>query len=961
MRYQFEDFVFDVAVRELRSGTEVVHVERQVFDVLEALIANADRVMGKAELLDMVWGDQFVSDSALSSRIKSARQAIGDDGRSQRLIKTVHGVGFRFVGPLNVAGDAAPSLTEPAPIAVADRPNLALTIGIDDDFPFVGRVDESERLWALMSDGGGRSGVGLIGGVPGVGKSRFAVELAERAAVDLGAVVAAGRCDREVLGHLQAWRDVVHQLASAYRDDFRRWCQGIEPTIASLGPAVAAVLDQPVSGPVDQHTTSEAIVALLDRVSEAEPTVVVIDDLQWSDEPTRAMISLLARRLAHRPISVLATFRTSHGDLPHDVDIWLNELGRASRAERVDLPGLGQAAVRELTTQVLGTGVGSESEDLFTKTDGHGLFLTELLREMHDGRSSAGMPPSISALVFSRVGRLLPPAQALVMAGAALGVEFRIETAAVVAELDLADALAALDAAIGADLVHEGASVERYRFSHQLVPAALLNRATGPARAALHHRCVGALVDQGAPPVEIAMHKLDSVPLISRDQALTEARQVAKESYGSGYYDQAIGLLDRVLALDLEESVRAEVELDQGAVMNDAGRVPEAIPVFDRAVKRAREADRPDLVMAAAFGRAGRSPYRRVIDTGTLELLGELGGRPDLDRITKARADARTAAFQLNWWRYAQRDELSAEALAAGRAAGASGHDLLELLEARWIAVGCPAGAHHLDALDEELAQLRDELGVIGADAGMPEAAALWFARGDVFRSEAGGWLTVAGKRRNIDYWRHDVLNGTLAVFDGRFEEAAARYDEASHRSRACWGESGPALHGFAHLILDAVSGRSGSGEAGSNRSAALLAEVVKDLPAPIIFACQAWALELNGDREQAGAVLDSISASSLEWFPEHLVGGIGLVAVAEAAVALDRGELADAVGRQLEPLGSLMLGLPWAPSLAAADSLALLAHHRGDAEAEARWRRQAVDVYRSLGAPALIDHLGRF
>ncbi len=87
-----------------REGVRVP-VEPQVMEVLSYLVANRERVVPKTELLDEIWGDRFVSESALSSRIKSARQAIGDNGRDQRLIRTVHGRGFRFVGEVH---DAAP-------------------------------------------------------------------------------------------------------------------------------------------------------------------------------------------------------------------------------------------------------------------------------------------------------------------------------------------------------------------------------------------------------------------------------------------------------------------------------------------------------------------------------------------------------------------------------------------------------------------------------------------------------------------------------------------------------------------------------------------------------------------------------------------------------------------------------------------------------------------------------------
>jgi pimeloyl-ACP methyl ester carboxylesterase/DNA-binding winged helix-turn-helix (wHTH) protein len=100
MVYRFEDCELDSARFELRRSGEAVHVERQVFDVLAYLLAHRERVVTKSELLDAVWGDRFVSDSALTSRLKAARRAIGDDGRVQRLISTVHGVGYRFVAPV---------------------------------------------------------------------------------------------------------------------------------------------------------------------------------------------------------------------------------------------------------------------------------------------------------------------------------------------------------------------------------------------------------------------------------------------------------------------------------------------------------------------------------------------------------------------------------------------------------------------------------------------------------------------------------------------------------------------------------------------------------------------------------------------------------------------------------------------------------------------------------------------
>jgi DNA-binding winged helix-turn-helix (wHTH) protein/pimeloyl-ACP methyl ester carboxylesterase len=99
--FRFGGYELEPAARELRNESGPVHVEQQVFDVLRHLVEHRERVVPKTELLDEVWGDRFVSESALTSRIKSARQAVGDSGERQLVIKTIHGVGYRFVADVD--------------------------------------------------------------------------------------------------------------------------------------------------------------------------------------------------------------------------------------------------------------------------------------------------------------------------------------------------------------------------------------------------------------------------------------------------------------------------------------------------------------------------------------------------------------------------------------------------------------------------------------------------------------------------------------------------------------------------------------------------------------------------------------------------------------------------------------------------------------------------------------------
>jgi pimeloyl-ACP methyl ester carboxylesterase/DNA-binding winged helix-turn-helix (wHTH) protein len=115
--YSFDAFELDTRRRELRRHGEVVAVEPQVFAVLTYLAMHRDRVVDKEELLDAVWHTRFVTESTLTTRIKAARRATDDDGRTQRVIRTIHGTGYRFVAPVVV--DGVPSTAAP-PVEAPD-------------------------------------------------------------------------------------------------------------------------------------------------------------------------------------------------------------------------------------------------------------------------------------------------------------------------------------------------------------------------------------------------------------------------------------------------------------------------------------------------------------------------------------------------------------------------------------------------------------------------------------------------------------------------------------------------------------------------------------------------------------------------------------------------------------------------------------------------------------------------
>ena len=131
MIFAFDDFELDVGAVELRRCGAVVAVEPQVFALLLLLAENRERMVSKDEIIEKIWDGRIVSESALTSRIKSARQALGDDGKAQKFIRTIHGQGFRFVAEAKTIAPArvAPlESADPAPREnpVADRPSIAV-------------------------------------------------------------------------------------------------------------------------------------------------------------------------------------------------------------------------------------------------------------------------------------------------------------------------------------------------------------------------------------------------------------------------------------------------------------------------------------------------------------------------------------------------------------------------------------------------------------------------------------------------------------------------------------------------------------------------------------------------------------------------------------------------------------------------------------------------------------------
>jgi DNA-binding winged helix-turn-helix (wHTH) protein len=351
MIFSFDDCQLDTDLFELRRAGVRERIEPQVFDVLRYLVEHRDRVVTKNDLLDNVWGDRFVSESALTTRIKAARRAVGDDGSRQHTIRTIHGRGYRFVAEVVEHDETAMPASAPveAPPAVAPRPadDLHRHDGERSEWPMVGRAVALRSLAAAITDD--TVGGVLVTGSAGVGKTRLVDEL---------------------VAHLEG---TGSQVARANGHPEAR---GIPlAAFAHLLPADVATATGP-GGALDRGVVFHAARQALGTAVGGSPVLLVVDDADQVDELSRA---LLASLVLSRSVIAVLTMRTDDGPTPFD------HLVKDGHLIRVDLEPLEPETVEALLHRALGGPMVAECvEELVSSALGNPGVLRQLVETTLD-------------------------------------------------------------------------------------------------------------------------------------------------------------------------------------------------------------------------------------------------------------------------------------------------------------------------------------------------------------------------------------------------------------------------------------------------------------------------------------------------------------------------------------------------------------------------------------------------
>ncbi len=590
--------------------------------------------------------------------------------------------------PGSAAGEAATSPSAPA-AAAPGRPSIA---------PLIGRADELERVSAALALGEGSGRLAVIEGEAGIGKTRLADAVTERAATMDHPVVAArcyageaGIALAPIAGLLRsvlALADGPDALARLSERD-RGFLATLVPELERTGPATGP---GPASGPAARLRLLEAIAAGLGAIASpdgpdgpARPVLVRLDDLQWADDSTLEALAYLARRLETHPIALLLSWRRE------DLDERAQPLVATADAMPgavVRLDRLAQAHVRELVDAIVTTGRPMPSpailDALVDEAEGLPLYVVEALAV--PDRPAGAMPAGIRALLQGRLAGVSDVATQVVAAAAVIGRSFGAEAARAVSGRSDDETVMAIEELLRRGIVNEstGSGGPVFDFVHARLRDVAYETTSVVRRRLLHRRAAEALrgpagrdLDQLGRLARIATHEQAAGRGPEAAAAYREAGDLARAVFANR---EALAYLEAALALGDPDVLGLHLAI--GEVAMRTGDYPKAISTLETAAASA-PADRLATIehrlgqVHLRRGDPGRAGRHLAAAVAALDEAGEGTGPRRSDLL----ADQAVAAARSGRPESAAALALEARALATGDiAAEAEADRILGLL-----------------------------------------------------------------------------------------------------------------------------------------------------------------------------------------------------------------------------------------------------------------------------------------
>jgi class 3 adenylate cyclase len=470
----------------------------------------------------------------------------------------------------------------------------------------IGRDAELSRLEdALLSANRGQGQVVLLAGDAGMGKTRLASELAERAA-RLGMTVVVGGCSEAdlALPYLPFLEAVGNHLVASNLETVRERLGPVRRELAHLFPQL-----EPEGLPPDVESTQgrlrlfEAMLALLRIPAQETGLLLVIEDLHWADASTRELLDYLTRRLRSARILVLGTYRR---DELNRRQFWImgsSGWRRASPATVVELEPMSPERVAAMVSAIFDEATSDDTRDfLHARTEGNPFVLEEMLKAAldsgdifhtesgwdHKALSEMGIPATVRDTILLRLDRLSQEQIGVLRAASALGADFSYQVLVALSGQEMQAVQAAVEACVQQQLLREEAG--RYRFRHALTREAVYEDMIAPQRVSLHSQAADILAGLGARAGEVAFHLLSAQ---RGDEALPLCLQAAEEAEAAYAHRDAVSLYVRALPLVHDSRLKAEVTCRLGAAYQVVGEVAQACRYLETAIPELeREGDR---------------------------------------------------------------------------------------------------------------------------------------------------------------------------------------------------------------------------------------------------------------------------------------------------------------------------------------------------------------------------------
>lgn len=419
---------------------------------------------------------------------------------------------------------------------------------------FVGRSAELAELWLAAQAAAERQPVVvLLGGDSGVGKTRLVVELERRLSAANVRVLRGETIDQEE-GELPyaCLTSALRPLVRTSDPTLEELGRGSRAELAALVPGLGGESSSPAShDPSAQVRLFEALLELLEALSERQETALILEDLHWADRSTRTFVSFLARSLRRNRILTVLTYRSDELHRRHPLRPLLSELSRLEHVRQIDLPPFSRTEIAEVLADILGSPPSQSLVDrLYDRSEGNALYTEELLAAGLDGRGV--VPQSLRDAFMLRIDRLSPEAQRALRA-IAVGVRLDEETIAEVSGADGSELVAALREAIAEHVLVSDAD-GRIRFRHALLREALYDDLLPSERGELHLNLARALEGR---PSGAGDQEVELAAAVARhyaaagDQAsaLRTAVHAALSARDVHAYGEAAEFTERALAL----------------------------------------------------------------------------------------------------------------------------------------------------------------------------------------------------------------------------------------------------------------------------------------------------------------------------------------------------------------------------------------------------------------------------